>query len=279
MHESAAHSSSTKNDVGIELALGAKLTEKSDCHMLVTIQRSDSHNEPCIFSWSQHDNYGVFAGFLLFRHTERGLIKIEIDDDLPPAPEIPFLVDGWNSTLRELAPGGRTRFMASMPKKYRKELVAGSQYQLVWPGGEFGLWDWGTIKQHMGQDLSVKSSKIYLPRAQVTLEFDKFGQAKERQSSPPPITASERMQFGTTHITINVVYESPSGSPPIIFHTRPFISWFCPREGYRLYRRRGDLRETIEDDATCFMIVDDPDVSSSSRTAMDYIKASRRARL
>ncbi|CAM1501516.1 Fc.00g035000.m01.CDS01 [Cosmosporella sp. VM-42] len=284
MDERVAHSPFTENDIGldtpqlsIELALGAKLTENSYCHVLVTIQRRDSYNKPCIFSWSQRDSYGVFAGFLLFRHTEGGLLKIEIDDDLPRVPDVSFLVDGWKRALLELAPGGRTRFMATMPKRYRKELVTGSRYELVWPGDEFGLWDWGTIEEHIGQDLSVKSSKIYLPRAQATLEFGKFGRATERQGSPPPITPSERIPgaptlsvslecekeaplYGIALVMVNVVYEAPPESPPIIFHTYPFISWWGPREGYRLYRRQGDLWKTIQNDTTGFMIVDDPDV-------------------
>jgi hypothetical protein len=84
--------------------------------------------------------------------------------------------------------------MATMLDRYRKELVKGSKYELVWPGGEFALWDWGTIKQHLGQELGAKSSKIILPAAQVTLEFDKFCQAEKRRGSPPPIAPSERMQ-------------------------------------------------------------------------------------
>ena len=84
--------------------------------------------------------------------------------------------------------------MATMPNRYRKELVKGSKYELVWPGDEFALWDWSTIKQHLGQELGAKSPKIVLPAAQVTLEFDKFGRMEERRGSPPPITPSERMQ-------------------------------------------------------------------------------------
>jgi hypothetical protein len=57
-----------------------------------------------------------------------------------------------------------------------------------------------------------------------------------------------------------VAYEAAPESSPIIFHSFPFVSWGGPREGYRLYRRRGEVWETIIDDATCFMIVDEPDV-------------------
>jgi hypothetical protein len=161
----------------------------------VTIQRTrDSHEEPCIFNWSAHDDgYGP-SGFLLFRHTANGLRKIDIDGDSFAAPQTPFLVDGWNQSLWELAPEGRVRFMATLPSRYRKELVMGAKYELVWPGGEIAIWDWGTTKQHLNQELGAKSPKICLPGARVTLEFDKFGQAEEQQDSPPPIAPSERMQ-------------------------------------------------------------------------------------
>jgi hypothetical protein len=56
-------------------------------------------------------------------------------------------------------------------------------------------------------------------------------------------------------VTINVVYDAPTGSRPIIFHSSPFVSW-----SERLHRRQGDKWEEVEDDDTCFMIVDDPDV-------------------
>lgn len=59
----------------------------------------------------------------------------------------------------------------------------------------------------------------------------------------------------------SVVYEAAPESLPIIFHTAPFGSWYSPREGYRLYRRRGDIWETVEEDDGCFRIVDEPDVA------------------
>lgn len=60
---------------------------------------------------------------------------------------------------------------------------------------------------------------------------------------------------------ISVVYEAAPDSSPIIFHSAPFVSWHGPRQGHRLYRRRGDIWETVEEDDPCFMIIDDPDVA------------------
>lgn len=175
--------------------MGSKLTEDSSCDVLVTIRRiRDSHEEPCIFRWRVHDDgYGP-SGFLLLRHMANGLRKIDIEGHAFAASQAPLLVDGWNLALRELAPGGMVQFMVTLPHRYRKELVMGAKYELVWPGGEIAIWDWGTIKQHLNQELGAKSPKICLPGARVTLEFDKFGEDEERQGSPPPIAPSERMQ-------------------------------------------------------------------------------------
>ena len=61
----------------------------------------------------------------------------------------------------------------------------------------------------------------------------------------------------TAHIRIGVRYEANPGSRPITFHAHPFLAW-----GYQLYRRDEDGNwESIEDDTTGFMIVDDPDVT------------------
>lgn len=62
---------------------------------------------------------------------------------------------------------------------------------------------------------------------------------------------------GIAHVKINVVYEADPGSSPITFHSHPFLAW-----GNQLYRRlEGDDWETIVNDTTGFMIVDDPDVA------------------
>lgn len=58
-----------------------------------------------------------------------------------------------------------------------------------------------------------------------------------------------------------MTYEAAPESSPIIFHTAPFESWYGLREGFRLYRRQGDLWETVEEDDSCYMIVDEPDIA------------------
>lgn len=176
--------------------MGTRLTEDSGCDILVTIRRTrDMHEEPCIFNWSGYNDGCGPLGYLLFRHTENGLRKIDIDmnSNLFDPPQMPFIVDGFRSTW-EVAPEDNVKFMPGLSKRYRKELKVGAKYELVWPGGEIAIWDWGTIKQHIGQELGIKSPKICLPAARVTLEFTEVGKEEERHDSPPPISPSERMQ-------------------------------------------------------------------------------------
>ncbi|KAG4435771.1 hypothetical protein IFR05_008745 [Cadophora sp. M221] len=273
----------------LELALGRELTAGSRCYVLVTIHRagSDSHNSPCILSWDQND---AAADLLLFQHTPDGLRQVEIAGEEPssqiPSPlQTPFQVDGSNPSLRELAPGGKERFMMTMPRIFRDVLAEGEKYELVWPGSEIGIWDWGTKKEFLGRELGNKIPRICLPAAKVMLEFNKFGQgAREEKTGrvPPPIGVEERIPGapkmsvtlecnksvplnGTETMKIIVLYEALAGISAITFHNFPFKSWHSHREGYRLYRRRANTNsntwEAIIDDTTSFMIVDDPDVS------------------
>lgn len=84
--------------------------------------------------------------------------------------------------------------MMTMPKHFRDVLVNGEKYELLWPGGEIALWDWGTKMEFVGKELERRPG-IYLPATKVTLEFDKFGPAKgkEERGSPPPLAESERV--------------------------------------------------------------------------------------
>ncbi|KFY31521.1 hypothetical protein V493_01029 [Pseudogymnoascus sp. VKM F-4281 (FW-2241)] len=244
----------------MELALKPDLTEDSDCNLNVTIQRTrDMHEEQCIFHWNGREDGCGPLGFLLFRHTENGLRKINIDMDshLSKPLQTPFVVDGFNYTF-EVAPEGNVGFLITLPKRYRKELKTGAKYELVWPGGEIAIWDWGTINQYLGHELGIKSPKICLPAARVTLEFTEPGTPKlsvvlECEKTIP--------QYSKGPVRISVTYEAAPESSPIIFHTAPFGSWYGPREGFRLYRRRGDLWETVEEDDSCYMIVDEPDIA------------------
>jgi hypothetical protein len=182
----------------LELELGAELTESSDCQILGTLRRADSDKRPCLFLWSQVRNAFNPDGFQLFRHTDSGLRKIEISDDVAARSRRgpnDTIVMVQNAALRELFTDGhigKSRYIESFPKRYREKLVKGYKYELVWPGGQVERWDWGTVLQHYYQELGIRTPSLYIPPAQCTIEFDKFG--PPRREPTPPIDPSQRVQ-------------------------------------------------------------------------------------
>lgn len=180
--------------VNLELVPVA-FTKDTDCLILLRFTRSpDNHNKPCIFHF--HSFYDAFgpSGFLLFRHTAHGLSQVMLSG-LPavqPESEPRRAIDGWPSDVRELAPDGQVQIMTTLPKRYRREMEEGMKYELVWPGSEVALWDCGTVKEHIGILLGAKSSAIWVPPAQITLEIGEEREP-EREVSPPLVEDSERM--------------------------------------------------------------------------------------
>jgi hypothetical protein len=70
-----------------------------------------------------------------------------------------MLINGWNHYLWELPPGGEVSFRVNLTENYQRPPVPGERYQLTWPGGEIALWDWGTISEHLGNELKSQSAK------------------------------------------------------------------------------------------------------------------------
>jgi hypothetical protein len=69
-------------------------------------------------------------------------------------------------------------------------------------------------------------------------------------------------EAGQASVKLNVVYNAPAGSRPIIFHSTSFLWGSTSREGEHLYRRLGNKWEEVEYEAGCMAGVpfDDPDV-------------------
>mgnify|MGYP001585218931 CR=1 FL=1 len=181
--------------VVIELSLNDKLTEDSDCVVSAKIRRSrDDYEEPCVIYWNPEPFSFGPAAFLLFRHTASGLQKIDINNELSGMLEPPLMLEGFRYSVWELAAGRRAgeglAFGATLAERYRREMVVG-KYELVWPGVEIALWDWGTKKQHLGQELGPKSPKIWVPAARITLEVEE--EEEVRRAGTPQIEPSERM--------------------------------------------------------------------------------------
>jgi hypothetical protein len=213
----------------------------------LTLKRAeDGHSSPCIFHWSPNIHGFLATGFILLHITAASIVeRVEIDHTgLLKLPEevAPLVVGSGNHFLWELAPGCETTFVATLPERYQRVLVPGDKYQLVWPGGEIDVWDWGTIHEHANQELRPRSTddnphkpRLILPGGpsisfQAEEESDpwpmrpmreaKIGfmaanleeqrwrlrqqkKQRERPASPPPIEASERMQAYPSSVARN----------------------------------------------------------------------------
>lgn len=211
----------------------------------LTIRRSEegSDDRPCIFRWSPHVDGFCPSGFILLHHTADGsLEKVDIDHSglvkLVEEDET-IMVNGWNQFLWELLPGGKTVLKATLPERYHRLLTPGGKFELIWPGAEIAMWDWGTVRDHMNTELRARSPGLgeesKLPRlvlpggshisfaAQMesvpwpergacekrvgfmmaNLEEQKWRlqHQQRRVVSPPPIEPSERTQVYSFHIT------------------------------------------------------------------------------
>jgi hypothetical protein len=167
--------------------------------MFFTIRRvQDGHDKPCIFLWDLVTDGFRPWGFILLHHTAHGgLEKIEVRNvGVLVTPKV-LLVNGYNHFLWELPPAGSVTFKVSLPKSYRASLVPGDRYELIWPGVEIALWDWGTIREHLKRELKPKLPSLVLPggpRVSFTVEQgEKPKSAWRRPVSPPPIEPSARV--------------------------------------------------------------------------------------
>ncbi|OPB40897.1 hypothetical protein A0O28_0009780 [Trichoderma guizhouense] len=135
-----------------------------------TLRRIDDDSDrPCIVRWSPGVEAFSAAGLELWRHTnhENGdsLVRVQVDysDGAKLAEATPRLVvQGREPFLCELWPGGsggHVRFTAPLHERYHKGLIEGERYDLVWPGGEVAMWDWGTKREHVGRELRVDAGQ------------------------------------------------------------------------------------------------------------------------
>lgn len=177
-----------------------------------------------ILRWSPAvDGFGA-SGLRILRHTAHGLEKVDVDHSglLNIQDDGPILVNGYNQSLWEIPPGGKVTFAATFPERYQKQLISGERYDLIWPGGHIPIWEWGTVKDHMNEELAPRlSEENWLtlpegPRISFTaeMEVDRWPKREEREAavgftmanleeqrwrlsqhrsqSPPPVQPSER---------------------------------------------------------------------------------------
>lgn len=97
---------------------------------------------------------------MLFRHTSEGLEKIEVDHRPPPPETLEYTE--WDAYFDELLPGQYLERNLGDLFPFYHQLVPGEKYTLLWPGAEYALWDWGTLREDIGHKVGVDMG---LPRA------------------------------------------------------------------------------------------------------------------
>lgn len=144
----------------------------------IRLQRApdDGDSRPCILYWTPtlHGFPRSGDGFKVFERRDDGSDGAEIPIDHSggvslPKESPPLIVTRLTMFLWQLAPGQEARFSHSLPERYRRVLDRGSSYNLVWPGGEVLQWDWGTIPEHMDQELQARGRGSGSATPRVTL--------------------------------------------------------------------------------------------------------------
>ncbi|KAK2763257.1 hypothetical protein FQN54_009893 [Arachnomyces sp. PD_36] len=260
--------------------------------ILFTLHREqDSSAQPCIPKWQAGEDGFASPGFILLHHAADGEVK-KLDlvkDDLHLATTSQIVVpQSGGPYINEVQPGASISIKSSLPKVYREKLIPGERYELLWPGMEIDLWDWGSISQHVGRELKPRQPKIILPGGPRIL----FKAVEEweplRFPSPPPTQPSERVPGApilhlelepdgpttlnngkfSSKVTIKVTYLRISGSTdqrPITFHT-----FTLQEPGFRFHRFRNQQWEEIEPVDGCLGIADNPDVEVNVSKHRDF---------
>ncbi|OQE22737.1 hypothetical protein PENFLA_c012G09822 [Penicillium flavigenum] len=275
--------------------------------VIITIRRAeDDCRNPCIFRWDiLRDGWGP-SGFMLFQHTSDGLKKVEGKHNSPP-PQT-FKLTGYEVETEELLPGQTLRRNIGHPYSFWDHLIAGERYELFWPGAQYALWAWGTLREHWDQEIGVnlRLSRVIIPRGaccsltcvedeglSISEPDDPRVEKSERipgtpyisvfLESPSAISKTERL-----HIIVNITYDGLTNedceaiyadAKPIIIHDYPFS-----RDNFRLQRRCHDydpLKNSDDDPPQWksyfddernegWMIVEEPDVEVNVTDSMFF---------
>ncbi|KAE8398268.1 hypothetical protein BDV37DRAFT_291155 [Aspergillus pseudonomiae] len=224
-----SHRSSTPA-VSLELKAPETLYLESPFGIEVVLRRDDTDPRSCIFYWSPYAPAVLAAQFILFRHTPDGLERIEVGKGLWEAPDM-LSIARLGQGLFELEPNGSSRYLLELGVQYRDALRPGERYELLWPGGESFLWDWGNIQGHLGVELRRREPCLFIPG-------------------------------------FHVIYHSSSKGPgdltPITFHV------FNLLEG-NLQRQRGQEWGYFESEEMPYRIYDDPDIEVSPSQHADFV--------
>lgn len=150
----------------LELSASANLSLTLPFTVQFVIKRvHDLTSKPVMFEWSPHIHGFMESGLVLLHHTATKLEVIPVDhsDVVDISRKKPLMVNGYNHDLWELAPGGFIKGQVDLPARFQKSLKPGEKYTLLWPGGATATWEYGTLREHMGQEIKDKDRPLVLP--------------------------------------------------------------------------------------------------------------------
>lgn len=91
-------------------------------------------------------------------------------------------VTGWNQELQELSVGSEIKMLYNLPVHYHRQLKARGAYQLLWPGSEIDMWEWGSLSENVSKQVSTRSHNSHQIRLNVPA------------SEPITLTATEEIE-------------------------------------------------------------------------------------
>ncbi|KAF2280020.1 uncharacterized protein EI97DRAFT_429785 [Westerdykella ornata] len=126
-----------------------------------TIRRpGDDHGRPLIFRWGPYRNALANAELVLLHIAKHGPERVDVAPLQVAEPEPDsILVNGWNQFLWELPPGREVHMREKLTANYQRLLKPGESYELLWPGAEIRMWDWGSMQEHIGKELKSNNNR------------------------------------------------------------------------------------------------------------------------
>lgn len=148
--------------------------------MVKRLPDAKSETKPIIWNWSLYDSLARGHFVLLHERSPGQLEPVDVGmmqglvDEFYHGEKDAVPIEGPHvSELSAGPPGNQRSYCHTLTANYQTRLVPGERYHLLWPGGVTGSWDWGTKKDHAGQELrSAKAlpALTLLPAASIVFK-------------------------------------------------------------------------------------------------------------
>ncbi|KAM7197071.1 hypothetical protein V8F33_005730 [Rhypophila sp. PSN 637] len=155
-----------------------------------------------IFKWNPSMDL-CYSRVVLLHLTDAGPERVHVPPLsylLPKSGLTSIKCNGWN--LDQFPPlqfpncptnPKETTRRCDLTANYHMRLAAGERYALLWPGQEIPLWDWGTLHDHVGKEVTTRKDgpRFILPASKSNILI--FGVKEESEPWPDrPETKTEQ---------------------------------------------------------------------------------------